>query len=119
MSAATRSKYRAVPTVVDNIRFASKAEARRYGELKLLERAGKICDLALQPRFELCVSDPEGEEIKIGTYIADFYYLTLDKYGDNFSIEVVEDVKGFRTDLYKWKKKHFEVQYGIKITEVK
>src|SRR3990167_4438640 len=114
-----RSKYRAVPTVVDNIRFASKAEARRYGELKLLERAGKICDLALQPRFELCVSDPEGEEIKIGTYVADFYYLTLDKFGDNFSIEVVEDVKGFRTDLYKWKKKHFETQYGIKITEVK
>ena len=119
MSASTRSKYHAVPTVVDGIRFASKAEARRFGELKLLQKAGKICELELQPRFKLYVSDPDGEEIKIGTYIADFSYLLLDKFGDNFSTEVVEDVKGFRTDLYLWKKKHFEIQCGIKITEVK
>jgi hypothetical protein len=31
---------------------------------------------------------------------------------------VVEDVKGMRTPMYRWKKKHVEAQYGITITEV-
>jgi len=30
-------KYGAIPTEVDGIRFASKKEEKRYGELKLLE----------------------------------------------------------------------------------
>src|SRR3990167_8478683 len=71
---------------IDGIVFASKSEKKRYGELKLLQKAGKICELELQPRFELCVFDPDGEEIKIGAYVADFSYLALDKFGDNFSI---------------------------------
>ena len=40
----TQSKYHAVPTTIDNIRFASKAEARRYRELRLLEKAGEIAN---------------------------------------------------------------------------
>lgn len=106
------NKYRAVPTVIDGIRFASKAEARRYGELKLLERGGKIKHIEMQMRFPLDVSYKFGGEKTIGHYVADFYYLQNGK-------EVIEDVKGFRTPLYKWKKKHFEAQYGIKITEIK
>jgi hypothetical protein len=31
---------------------------------------------------------------------------------------VVEDVKGFKTELYRWKKKHVEAQYGIEIVEI-
>ena len=46
-------KYNAIPTTVDGIRFASKREARRYLELKLLQKAGHISDLELQPRFRL------------------------------------------------------------------
>jgi hypothetical protein len=42
------SKYRAIPTTVDGIRFDSKREAARYGELKLLEKAGHIRGLTLQ-----------------------------------------------------------------------
>lgn len=38
-------KYHAKPTTVDGIRFASKAEARRYSELRLLEKAGEIKNL--------------------------------------------------------------------------
>lgn len=122
---SARSKYRAVPKVVDGIRFASKREAKRYQELRLLERAGEIWDLELQPRFPLYVPSTsgylsraakamaEGGTFRIGEYRADF------KYRDRATIPyVVEDSKGFRTPLYRWKKKHVEAQYGITIREV-
>jgi dsDNA-binding SOS-regulon protein len=63
------SKYGAVRTEVDGISFASKKEARRYSELKLLERAGEIADLQLQPRFPLTVNG-----VRVCTYVADFQY---------------------------------------------
>ena len=100
------SKYRNRPTYVDGHRFASKAEARRYVELKLLERAGAITGLVRQVRFPLAV----GKEV-IGHYVADFVY-------QHEGQEVVEDVKGKRTDLYKWKRRHFAAQYGTEISEV-
>lgn len=118
-------KYRAKPTEVDGIRFASQKEARRYQELKLLEQAGKIEELELQPRFPLYAAGTSGyvaraletatdrESLRIGEYRADF------KYRDGRTVPyVVEDVKGFKTPLYRWKKKHVEAQYGITIREV-
>jgi dsDNA-binding SOS-regulon protein len=105
-----RSKYNAKRTVVDGITFASKKEAKRYGELKLLEKAGEIRDLELQPWYAL-MAIGSGEQV--GSYVADFKY-----FDKRFKRAVVEDVKGFRTPLYKWKKKHVEAQYGIQITEV-
>ena len=47
------SKYGAIRTTVDGVTFASKAEARRYAELKLLEQAGEIKGLELQPKFDI------------------------------------------------------------------
>lgn len=69
---AKRNKYRAVKTVVDGIRFDSKAEAKRYGELKLLEKAGKIISLAVHPKYDLTVNG-----VLIATYKADFSYQQL------------------------------------------
>ena len=96
-------KYGAVPTVVDGVRFASKAEAHRYGELKLLEKAGEIKELQLQPRFPLIVpvrfSSHQRETI--GDYVADFRY----REGPTGLLRI-EDVKGVKTALYRWKKKH-------------
>lgn len=120
----TGHKYGATPTVVDNIRFASKKEATRYSELKLLEKAGEIWDLELQPRFPLCAPLTTGTlagalravkeaTVLIGEYRADF------KYHDRHTAAyVVEDVKGFKTPLYRWKRKHVEAQYGVKIHEI-
>jgi len=65
----TYSKYRAVKTVVDNITFASKKEAARYQELRLMEKAGEIRYLELQPRFDFKVNG-----INLGFYKADFLY---------------------------------------------
>lgn len=115
MRQGRRSKYAAVPTTVDGIRFHSAKEARRYGELKLLEKAGKIHLLELQPEFEL--SAKRGGSL--GVYRADFRYCECAGGSANCGwIDlVVEDVKGFKTPLYRWKKKHVEAQYGITIRE--
>jgi hypothetical protein len=63
------SKYGAKKTEVDGFVFESKAEAHRYSELILAERAGEIFNLALQPVFPLIVNGK-----KVGKYIADFQY---------------------------------------------
>lgn len=124
-----QSKYGAKPTVVDNIRFASQKEARRYQELRLLERARKIKNVECQYVFtlEAPVNSVKGRlenaarrlqgkpsvNPRIGKYIADFAYYDLET-----RMMVYEDVKGFRTPMYRWKKKHVEAQYGIEIREV-
>ena len=92
MPTGRHNKYNARITTVDGIKFASGAEARRYCELKILERAGEISGLELQPMFRL----PGG--IK---YYADFRYI------EN-GVVVVEDVKSEataknRTFINKWK----------------
>ena len=101
-----RNKYGNKKTVVDNITFDSMKEAARYGELKLLEKAGKIDLLELQPKFRLEVN---GE--KICTYIADFQY-------DDDGHTVVEDVKGVKTAIYRLKKKLVKAIFGIDIQEI-
>jgi hypothetical protein len=113
------SKYGAKRTEVDGITFHSQKEARRYGELKLLEKAGRVRNIVLQPSYPLEVLERESRPI--GIYRADFLYQELEVDEGGMSgrwREVVEDVKGFKTPLYRWKKKHFEAQYGVEIREV-
>lgn len=106
-------KYRAKPTIVDGIRFASQKEATRYNELKLLEKGGEIRELELQVPFVLHAGNDE--QSSIGRYIADFVYRV--RVGTRWRYRV-EDVKGFKTPLYRWKKRHVEVEYCIQIHEV-
>lgn len=101
------SKYRNKPAETDGIRFASRKEARRYGDLKLMERIGEIHDLRLQPRFPLRVNGK-----LICTYVADFQYTT--KSG----LRIVEDAKGYRTREYIHKSRLFEALNGFPVTEV-
>jgi hypothetical protein len=101
-----RSKYRAVPTVLDGIRFSSKKEAARYAELLVLQKQKKIKGLELQPRFKLEVNG-----VLVGTYVADFAY----REG---KLRVVEDVKGVRTAVYKLKKKLVWALHGVAVREV-
>ena len=101
------SKYRAKHTEVDGIKFASMKEASRYRQLKLMERAKAIQDLKMQVAFPLIPKDELGREIK---YIADFTYYEDGKL-------VVEDVKGFRNDVYKLKRRLMFNRYKIIIRE--
>lgn len=109
------SKYRSKKVVVDGITFDSKKESKRYCELKLLERCGKIKDLELQHKFELQPSfKKKGRTIRAITYVADFVYFDL----ETMRI-VVEDAKGYKTDVYMLKKKMFEFKYPeLTIVEV-
>jgi hypothetical protein len=94
---------------LDGIVFASKAEAKRYAELKALERAGEIAELELQPKFKLTVNG-----VEVCTYIGDFRYrhVATKKL-------VTEDVKGFETKDFKLKAKLFKAVFGHDIVLVK
>lgn len=107
---AKTNKFRAKRTVYLGIAFASKAEAKRYAELRLLERAGEILNLEVQPSFDLIVGGH-----KVGKYVGDFRY-TRKKDGQT----VIEDVKSeaTRTPLYRLKAKILHATLGISITEV-
>ncbi len=100
------NKYRNKRTVVDGITFDSRKESERYRELKILEKAGAIKNLTLQPRYDLIVND-----VKICTYVADFTYQT--RMGET----LVEDCKGFKNRVYLIKRNLMLAVYGIKILE--
>lgn len=91
--------------------FDSLKERKRYYELRLLERAGKISGLTCQVRFELIPAQYKNGKCveRACNYIADFTYWE----NGNF---VVEDCKGFKTDVYKIKRK-LMLQKGYQIRE--
>jgi hypothetical protein len=111
-----QSKYSNRKVNVDGVMFDSKREAARWMELGQEQRAGLISGLKRQVPFDLTAiaRDPGAAATrgfqKIGEYRADFTY-TRD------GVYVVEDSKGYRTDVYRWKRKHFSVEYGITILE--
>lgn len=109
------SKMKNVLTVVDGITFSSKAEARRYVELKTLMAAGDVHVFVRQPRFLLQGGfEKNGEWINKLEYVADFLVV----YADGRT--VIEDVKGRLTRTYIDKRKLFEKKYPyLTIVEVR
>lgn len=107
-----RSKYGNRRVEVDGIWFDSEAEAKRYGELVLLVKAGQISDLQVHTRLAFEI---EGETMFV--YVSDFEY---QDHTIPVPVRVVEDVKSPATctALYRLKRKLIERQHGIKITEV-
>jgi hypothetical protein len=84
--------------------FQSGAERDRYEILQVLVSQGHICDLILQPKFELIPKfERAGEAIRRVTYAADFAYT------EN-GTRIVEDVKGHETQLFKMKWKLVQFQ---------
>ena len=110
-------KYRNQPVEVDGIKFASKREAARYGELKLMEKAGEIEGLRCHPSYDLEVN---GE--KIGTYTADFEYfeeIQKPKGIMNLFRLVVEDVKNPATAKAKEFRRTLKLMKAIHGIEVR
>ena len=110
------NKYHNKKVVIDNITFDSKLEATRYKELRLLEKKGLIKDLVLQPSFDLIPTFKKGNKTYRKTqYIADFSY-----YDNELNKTIVEDTKGFKTDVYILKKKLFEyLNQDLTIREIR
>lgn len=92
----SESKYHNQKIEVDGHLFDSKAEARRYGELKLLKEAGEIRGFGIQPSF-LFASGVR--------YRADF--IVMDYAGSVW----VEDVKGVLTKEFELKHRLWESEY--------
>ena len=121
----SKNKYNSQKVTVGGETFDSSKEYRRFSELKLLQRAGKISNLQRQVKFVLIPTQREPDVIgarggvkpgkvieKECAYIADFVY-TNDK-GET----VVEDTKGFRTTEYIIKRKLMLYVHGIRIQEI-
>lgn len=110
-----RNLYGARRIEIDGIQFDSESEGKRYVQLKLMERAGEISDLEVQPSFDLI---PEqnvgGKKERPVRYVADF------RYKEKNGVEVVEDVKSAptKTREYIIKRKMLLFFHGIIVREV-
>lgn len=119
------SKYHSKKVKVDGITFDSIHEAKRFKELQLLDRAGKIRDLKLQVKFQLipaqyeqiwdhkkhCYRKGKCLEREVN-YFADFTY-----YDENGEY-IVEDAKGIKTKDYILKRKLMLYVHHKRIVEV-
>lgn len=97
-----KSKYNSVKTVIDGIKFDSRAEANYYLSLRLSESANLLKIVELQPKV----------------YLTDARIL----YKPDFLIErngemVYIDVKGMKTAVFAIKKRLW-VYYGAGMLEI-
>lgn len=108
------SKYHSRKVTIDGVTYDSLKEYHRFCDLKLMQRAGIITGLQRQVKYELIPTQRiNGKAVEQPTsYYADFVYK------DHDGNLVVEDVKGFRTDVYILKRKLMLYFYGIQIHEV-
>lgn len=109
-----KNKYHNTKVEYKGIKFDSVKEMKHYQLLEYRQKMGEIKDLKLQVPFELIPTYKiNNKTIRKTVYIADFTYVSVI---DN-QIHI-EDTKGFKTDVYRLKKKMFEYKYKIEIEEI-
>ena len=89
--------------------YASKHEAQAAVSYQILARAGKIKNYEEQKRIVLVPGDGKLRPV---VYVADFYYTDLD------GTQHIVDAKGFKTPVYRLKKRLAALLLGIVIEEV-
>ena len=110
----SRNKFSVAPKderTIDGILFASKREATRYAELILMVKAGIICELETQPRFDVLING-----IKVITYHADFRY--RDPKTGAYTVEDTKSSGTKKDEAFAIRKRCVEAYYGNKITIV-
>ena len=103
------TKYHNKKTVIDNIEFASKAEANKYCELKLLKKAGEVKSFKLQPKFMVWPAfEKDGKKYRPIYYIADFDVV----YADG-TREIIDVKSPYTLNLatFRLKQKLFDSKY--------
>ncbi len=108
-------KFGATPTVHDGIKYASKKEAARAGELDMLTRAGEVAFYLRQVRFPIRPSrrDANDKAVDRGeVWVCDFLV-----WWTNGAC-TIEDTKGHRTRDYLRKKRLVEALYPFTIDEL-
>lgn len=109
-----QAKYKNKKVSCNGIKFDSKKERNYYLKLITMQDLGLIRDLELQKEYVL--QDKfvlNGKTRRKITYKADFSYVST----EDDKLHVV-DVKGFKTDVYKLKKKMFEYRYQTELEEI-
>lgn len=104
-------KYRNKPKLVDGYKFDSRKEAKRYGELVLMQRAGEIWGLEVHPKFNLIVNGH-----MVGRYTGDFAYYPRQQFK-----KTVEDCKSEATKRIRdWpmRKRLMLAIHGIEVREL-
>ena len=101
-------KYRAKKCAFEGRIYDSQAEMKRAMILKIWLAEGHICDLEYQPRFTLQESfrDNCGRLNRKVEYVADFSYFDIANF-----VHVVDEVKGFKTEVSKIKMKWFRAKF--------
>ena len=109
-----KSKYKNKKVEYDGYTFDSQKEKNYYIKLKTMQDLGLIKNLELQKEYIL------QDKFKLNgvtrrkiTYKADFSYIST----EDDKLHVI-DVKGFKTEVYKIKKKMFEYKYQVELEEV-
>lgn len=106
------------PDLKETLKFDSNKEFEYYLLLKDRLKRGEIYELKRQVKLLIqpAFIAPNGEKIKEISYIADFVYTTIDR-GQGVVKQHYIDVKGFKTDVYRLKKKLLAYR-GFYIEEV-
>lgn len=109
-----QNKYKNTKVEYKGIKFDSIKEMKHYQLLEYLQKIGEIKELKLQVPYELIPKYKiNNKTVRKTTYIADFTYITT----KDDKLHIV-DTKGFKTDVYRLKKKLFEYKYGVEVEEV-
>lgn len=125
--AVRKNKYSNKKIMIDNIQFDSKLEAEYYVHLKKLKEEMKIKGFELQPEYKLLDayivvknniylegtkeykkyknSKLKDRDVREVNYIADFLIY------NNDGTKTVVDVKGQETEVFKIKRKMFDIKY--------
>jgi hypothetical protein len=111
-----KHKYNAKKTTVDGITFDSQKEAKRWGELLILQRGGYICHLERQfkitlvERVRLHGETRKRPDMRL---VVDFVYYDIEK-----QICRYEDAKGFETPISRMKRHMALALHGINVEVV-
>lgn len=109
-----QNKYKNTKVEYKGIKFDSIKEMKHYQLLEYLQKIGEIKELKLQVPYELIPKYKiNNKTVRKTTYIADFTYITT----KDDKLHIV-DTKGFKTDVYRLKKKMVEYKYGVEVEEV-
>ena len=109
-----KNKYNNTKVEYKGIKFDSIKEMKHYQLLEYLQKIGEIKELKLQVPYELIPKYKiNNKTVRKTTYIADFTYITT----KDDKLHIV-DTKGFKTDVYRLKKKMVEYKYGVEVEEV-
>lgn len=98
-----KHKFKAKPQTVEGLYFASQKERKHYEFLKKIQELGEVLFFLRQVPLHI----PGGVK-----YICDFVV-----FWTNGEV-TFEDVKGFKTQIYKLKKKLIESYYPLEIIEI-